>query len=572
MAFRWGISSITFSGGQEVGLDSGSVLILIGPNNGGKSRALRDIEAFFASPDSVRPVVPSVGAVREGTAELFQQWLEHHYPCRADAEGRRHLRTKGARLAVNNVHGIWQTGDDLRGAQAFLVHRLGTEERLTITNRVDSIDPYRDQPRAYIHVLQAKDELKRKASDEVRNAFGADLIINWGAGRGVGFHVGHEPEHDGVRDRVSEEYLNELNRLPHLDSEGDGIRSFVGGLLAALCGAHPVLMIDEPEAFLHPPQARRLSAALARTAKELGRQLIMATHSADVVRGALEESQRVSVCRITRETTQDRDVNHASLLQSEQLARLWSKPLLRSSAAFDGLFHEGVVVCEADADCRFYEAILRRMETAGRIDRAADLHFVHGAGKGQLASLARAYRSLHTPTAVVADLDLLRNEDEIAAVVDALGANLAETSGLFNAVHSALCSSPPLTSFEDFLSGARAILHDSEKTGTLSPEKRKDLQGLLEDAADWSEAKRYGIAKLRGGALQDAEKLVDRWAAMGLFLVPVGELECWWREGPASKSEWFVPAIKRVTEDANSMPEAADFMAKVCRWFGYKTS
>lgn len=570
--FRWGISSITFSGGQEVALDFGSVLILIGPNNGGKSRALRDIETFFTSPNAARPVIPSVVPIREGTSELFLQWLEDRYPARLDPQGHRHFRTKGGDLTVDRVQRVWESGETLTRAQAFLIHRLGTEERLTITNRVGSIDPYKDQPQTYIHVLQANDDFRQKASEEVRRAFGVHLIINWGAGGQVGFHVGEEPERDRDRDRVSEQYLNELNRLPGLDWEGDGIRSFVGGLLAALCGAHPVLMIDEPEAFLHPPQARRLSAALARTAKELGRQLIIATHSADVVRGALEASQQVSVCRITRETTADADVNHASLLESEQLARLWSKPLLRSSAAFDGLFHEGVVVCEADADCRFYEAILRRMEVQGRIDRAADLHFVHGGGKGQLATLARAYRSLNTRTAVIADLDLLRNEDEIAEVVDALGANLGETPGLFNAVHSALSSRPPVTPFDDFLSGMEAVLDNSRNARALSAEDRRALYRLLEGHADWSEAKRYGISKLRGGALQDAEKLVDRWAALGLFLVPVGELECWWPEGPATKNEWFLPAIREIMQDENSLPEATEFTAKVCRWFGYQRS
>ena len=203
--FRWGISSITFSGGQEIPLDFGSVLVLIGPNNGGKSRALRDIEAFFASPEAARPVVPSVVPVRQGTAELFLQWLEDRYPARVDPQGRRHFRTKDADLTVDRVERAWNTGDTLRGAQGFLVHRLGTEHRLTITDRVTSIDPYKDQPQAYIHVLQANDDFRRKASEEVRKAFGADLIINWGAGSQVGFHVGEEPERDRDRDRVSEE-------------------------------------------------------------------------------------------------------------------------------------------------------------------------------------------------------------------------------------------------------------------------------------------------------------------------------------------------------------------------------
>jgi len=570
--FRWGLSSITFSGGEVIPLNSGSVLILIGPNNGGKSRALRDIETFFTSPNSARAVVPSVTPVRDGTAESLLEWLQHQYPSRLDREGHRYFHTRAANLRVDRIEKIWQQGEALPGAQAFLVHRLDTESRLTITNRVTSIDPYSDQPQAYIHVLQANEGWRRKASEEVRAAFGVDVIINWGAGSQVGFHVGQEPERGPDRDRVSEAYLNELNRLPRLDWEGDGIRSFVGGLLAALCGAHPLLMIDEPEAFLHPPQARRLAAALARTAEALGRQLIIATHSADVVRGALEESQQVSVCRITRETTADADLNHASLLKSDQLAELWSKPLLRSSAAFDGLFHEGVVVCEADADCRFYEAILRRMEVRGDIKRAADLHFVHGAGTGQLATLARAYRSLDTRTAVLADLDLLRNEAEIADVISALGANFEDTQSLFRSVHAALSSSPPLTGFEDFLSEARATLDDSEKAGAVSAEKRRELQRLLENAADWSEAKRYGITKLRGGALRDAQKLLEECAALGLFLVPVGELECWWPEGPAAKNEWFLPAIKKIVEDQDSLPEATDFMARVCHSFGYQTT
>ncbi len=567
--FRWGIASITFSGGQEIPLDFGSVLILIGPNNSGKSRALREIDESVESPNVERAVISSTSAVREGTQGLFLEWLQENYPSRAAGDGSRRFRTKDGDLPHASVEAVWRSGHTLHGARAFLVHRLGTEDRLTISNRVGSIDPYRDQPQAYIHVLQTNDAFRRKVSEEVASAFGTDVIINWGAGRQVGFHVGRKPPGNNW---VSEEYLTELNNLPRLEQEGDGIRSFVGGLLAALCGAHPVLLIDEPEAFLHPPQAHRLSAALARTVESLGRQLIIATHSADVVRGALEESGRVSVCRITRETTPDGDVNNASVLESDQLKQLWARPLLRSSAAIDGLFHEGVVVCEGDADSRFYEALLRRIETQGRLDRAADLYFVHGGGKGQLASLARAYRALKVRTAVVADLDLLRKKDDMANLLAALGSDLAETEGIYNTVHSALSDRPPVTSVKDSLSRMRAILNTVETGDTVSGEKRREILDLLENAAPWSEAKRHGIAKLRGGARQDAEKLLQRWADIGLFLVPAGELECWWPQGPREKSGWFLDAIKKVVEDETSLPEATEFMASVCGWFGYEVT
>ena len=571
--FRWGINSISFSAGQEISLEFGSVLILIGPNNSGKSRALRDIETFFTAPGSPRAVVPVVTTAREGTADLFQRWLEERYPTRA-VQGRSHFHTKGGNLPADSVGNVWGSDDTLRGAHAFLIHRLDTEGRLTITNRTRSIELLNEPPHAYIHVLQTDEDLTLRASGEVKSAFGVDLVIDWGGGPQVGFYVGEEPQRGAgaERDRVSEAYLKELNRLPRLDLEGDGIRSFAGALLAALCGAHPVLMIDEPEAFLHPPQARRLAAALARTAAAHGRQVIIATHSADVLRGAMEESQQVSVCRITRETTPDADANKASLLAADKIAELWSRPLLRSSAALDGLFHEGVVVCEGDADSRFYEAILWRMEVQERIDRAADLYFVHGGGKGQLAALARAYRSLNTRTAVVADLDLLRKKDDIADVVSALGATFSETEGLYNSVHSALSSSAPVTPLKDFLSRASGILDTCRKSGELSTENRRELYGLLEETADWSEAKRYGTGKLRGGARRDADELLGRWADIGLFLVPVGELECWWPKGPPNKREWFLPAIKRISEDQSSHAEATEFMAGICRWFGYEVT
>lgn len=567
--FRWGFASITFSGGQKITLDFGSVLILIGPNNSGKSRALREIELSFTSPNDPRAVISSSEPVRGGTEEEFLQWLEDHYPSRV-VRGQHFFHTKDARLAVNSAGSIWAAGDALSAAGAFLIHRLDTESRLTIAKRTSSVDLYNEPPQAYIHVLQANDSLSQRVSDEVRSAFNTDVIINRGAGREVGFHVGQEPSIE--RDRTSEAYLKELNQLPRLDDEGDGIRSFVGALLATLCGSHPVLMIDEPEAFLHPPQARRLSAFLARTAAESDRQVIIATHSADVVRGALEGSERVSVCRITRETSPDRDVNNASLLQSGQLKELWAKPLLRSSAAIDGLFHEGVVVCEGDADSRFYEAILRRIETQGRLNRAADLYFVHGGGKGQLGNLARAYRALNVRTAVVADLDLLQKKDDMANLLAALGSDLAETEGIYNTVHSALSDRPPVTSVKDSLSRVRAILSTVETGDAVSGEKRREILDLLENAAPWSEAKRHGIAKLRGGARQDAEKLLHRWADIGLFLVPVGELECWWPQGSRPKSEWFLGAIRMIMENDISLPDATEFMASVCSWFGYEVT
>lgn len=49
-------------------------------------------------------------------------------------------------------------------------------------------------------------------------------------------------------------------------------------------------------------------------------------------------------------------INRPMVLQKERLAKLWSDPMLRYSSIMDGLFHDKVVLCEGEPDCRFYHA------------------------------------------------------------------------------------------------------------------------------------------------------------------------------------------------------------------------
>jgi AAA15 family ATPase/GTPase len=60
----------------------------------------------------------------------------------------------------------------------------------------------------------------------------------------------------------------QLARARLLDDEGDGIRSFCATVLSLLVNARPVLLLDEPEAFLHPPQAVHLGETIANLASE----------------------------------------------------------------------------------------------------------------------------------------------------------------------------------------------------------------------------------------------------------------------------------------------------------------
>ncbi len=577
-SFDWRITAVDLAGGDSIKLQPSSVVVLIGPNAVGKSTILRDIQLLlvgesyrarhmlqFEEDDAPRTVT-KVHVEASGDADTIVAWLSSRYPSKALADGDLVWITKGATVPESKVRQLskdrWQTPEELT---PFLVHRLDTARRLTAGGYVDSVNVLSGEPREYIHELQQDDALASRISAEFRDAFGEDLIIDWGAGRSVGFRVGLDPAVNIDGNRVSTSHLKALHALPRLDDEGDGLRSFVSCLLAARCGAHDVLLVDEPEAFLHPPQAQRLGHILASSSKSGGRQVITATHSADVLRGALASGSELSVCRVTREG----NANRASMLSARKLAQFWSRPLLRSSAAVEGLFHEGVIVCEGDADSRYYEAVLANIGARSADNRPADLYFVHGGGKGQLAALAEVYCSVKTKTAIIADLDLLRDEGNLRNVLSAIGLDLSDYRAKYHTVRSALASLPPVVSHGDLVAQARRLVDMWQDLPGLTAKERASMVKLLDDASNWSEAKRYGIGKLRGGAYADAEALLESWSAAGLFLVPVGELEGWWPEGPATKAEWIVDAFRMLETSPSQARASAQFIEKVLKWFGY---
>ena len=66
--------SITFSDGTTVEVEPHDVVVLVGPNNAGKSVALRELEGYVGgNPDS--KVVASVELRKVRTSEIFEEFV-----------------------------------------------------------------------------------------------------------------------------------------------------------------------------------------------------------------------------------------------------------------------------------------------------------------------------------------------------------------------------------------------------------------------------------------------------------------------------------------------------------------
>lgn len=82
----------------------------------------------------------------------------------------------------------------------------------------------------------------------------------------------------------------------------DGTLRLLGLLWVLLDGTHP-LLLEEPELSLHPEVIRHLPAMMARIGKKSGRQILVSTHSADLLSDEGIAPEEVLFLEVTAEDT-----------------------------------------------------------------------------------------------------------------------------------------------------------------------------------------------------------------------------------------------------------------------------
>lgn len=275
--------SITFSDGTTITLESTDVVVLVGPNNTGKSVALRELETHVER-SYQGTVVTQVKHLRTGTGEELLAYLRSH----TKEDSNQHLVGYRFSIPEHLIDTYWSSTSGLRLLSPFFCMRLQTETRITDSDPAPAIRVLEDAVSHPIQMLYSDDDLENKISEYFRQAFGEDLIIHRLGGNEIPLLVGERLVPQCGEDRISASYWRRLldSTVP-LNEQGDGMRSFASVILHLLAPITPsILMLDEPEAFLHPPQARLLGELIAEERSSRA-QLFVATHSPDVLNGLL---------------------------------------------------------------------------------------------------------------------------------------------------------------------------------------------------------------------------------------------------------------------------------------------
>ncbi len=547
------IERVTFASGLRVYLEKDSILILLGPNNSGKSATLNDMKYLMSGQGGPAISVAELTLAKVSTLEEVVSFTGP--PTQPDG----YYMISGVSFHSRNIEAWWSSSERQVGPffTRQLVSDLPTRARLGDCDPVAALD-FR-LPFAAEHPFQhmyRDPNLEDRTSSIFRRAFKQDLIIHRSAGSVIPGYVGKCPELESGETRDSLTYSQKLEKLPQLEKQGDGIRSFVSIVARVVTENRSIQLIDEPEAFLHPPQARLVAEAVA--AHGGGRQTIVATHSSDIVQGLLSgNASRVSVVRLTRNDGQ----GSASYLPAGRVSELWNDPILRFSRVLDGLFHDGVIVTEADADCRFYEALANAaVASASR----PDIHYTYSGGKDRIPTVVAALAGLQVPVVTIADFDVLNSEQPLRKIVEAHGADWVTVEKDWNAVKLAVEAKSAFVGGDEFRREITALLRQVPPGETVPKVLLSKVKTLAKRASPWENVKANGIRAIApGDATVTAQRLLTTLRTFGIFVAPLGEMEGFCRTIGGHGPRWVEEALKRDLATDGELADARQFMNSV---------
>ena len=422
--------------------------------------------------------------------------------------------------------------------------RIPTESRISDSDPVEAIDVTHEPPGHPIHMLYSDDELERRISGFFKSAFGQALVLDRAAGKTLPLLTGECLKPNSGEDRVSRSYVERLRRstVP-LKQQGDGMRSFTSVVLHLLAPeSSSILLLDEPEAFLHPSQTRILGEIIA-TEKPPRTQLFLATHSPDVLQGLINVApNHVRILRMQRQG----NINHITELDKELVKEISVDPLMKFSSVMSGLFHERVIICEGDGDCMFYSSILHLPEVHGATH--LDVLFVHAGGKERIAKLAKILVALDVEVDAIADIDLLRDSNELKATVEALKGDWSAVEPMSRAIKTAVEKRRLGLNASEVRDEILGILERTPSEGDFPKRLRNEIQSIFRKASSWDVVKMGGENALPSGEgirkFQELRKLCGR---MGLWIVPVGEMERFCKSIGGHGPRW----VRQVLEERN---------------------
>lgn len=406
------IERIKFNDETLIDFESDDIVLLVGANNVGKSRTLKDLKDDLN--DLCKPKV-IVDEVTYKSSNFSVSQLKDYFEknISKDSFGNYNVLIDDNQFQSFNASTFTDSMDEKQFYKV-LFSFLSTENRLNITrpmmfntnldNRSLNIMKGLESDLESINTLNEVLQMGFEKSIEVYEDFLDGTIVKK-------YKIGKSEDIKNVINSTRRNNHNLSKEMEDLYIQGDGIRSAFAILASLIVNNHSLFLIDEPETFLHPPQARLLAKNIVNLSND--KQCFISTHNIDFIKGVLEaDSSRVKIIKIDRFENK----NKFNLVDNNSVAEIANDKNLRYTNILDGLFYDRLVLCENESDCKFYSAILENLDLV----KYQNTLFCAVGGKHQFKKVVPLLKKLNIQYAIIADIDLINNKDNLRQLVNSI--------------------------------------------------------------------------------------------------------------------------------------------------------
>ncbi|MGF0143409.1 ATP-dependent nuclease [Sharpea azabuensis] len=406
------IERIKFNDETLIDFESDDIVLLVGANNVGKSRTLKDLKDDLN--DLCKPKV-IVDEVTYKSSNFSVSQLKDYFEknISKDSFGNYHVTIDDNQFQSFDTSTFTDSMDEKQFYKV-LFSFLSTENRLNITkpiifntildNRSLRIMERLDSDSQSINALNKLLQIGFEKSIDTYEEYLDGTIVKK-------YKVGKSEIINNTINSSRRDSHDSLKAMEDLNSQGDGIRSAFAILASLIVNNHSLFLIDEPETFLHPPQARLLAKNIVSLSEK--KQCFISTHNIDFIKGVLEaDSSRVKIIKIDRFENK----NKFNLVDNNSVAEIANDKNLRYTNILDGLFYDRLVLCENESDCKFYSAILENLDLV----KYQNTLFCAVGGKHQFKKVVPLLKKLNIQYAIIADIDLINNKDNLRQLVNSI--------------------------------------------------------------------------------------------------------------------------------------------------------
>lgn len=584
--YSFKIKKLTFNDGSEI--SPKRINIIIGPNNSGKSRALKEIRYEILghwsnsgysdfSPivlSNVQLNLPNDISEFENAYAPLQKLVtktESGWRARDYCNNGIHINPDGsidyhssqptsATPSINSLKG--ELDHSLRSSHEFFLQIMGpsfvsysgTDERLILSIGEPARGIGNDSYNTLSSALDA-DPYLSSISGIVTRLFGKDVILDAKTNRQIITPLVSD-DFSEYRDSISGTQAPDYSKLSSstpLSDEGDGMRSFVAVLISLLGNKKPVYLLDEPESFLHPPYAFEMGKEIASLTMNTGQnesQLFISTHSSYLIRGVLSEmrkrgsSEDLQIIRLTREN----NITHVHPVDTNELNEIVSTKWF-TPAYVDALFSDSPVLTEGSRDAELFTQIIAKLMPV------KDALFVAVGGKQNFHNKMTFYSSAGINARLIADFDAFKDPRQLEQVMKESGVPselVDHGTALANKLHDAVVEE------------AERLHPQSEGDSKRHPEAKNHIDQLYKHPT-------RGTINCYGENLfEEIDRLITQLIPYGILIIRTGMLETIFPGMPKTKNtehsdEWYYGAINYIAtteiDILKSVPFVKDLIA-----------